>query len=83
MWKSTSELGCVDGVGRPKFDSTQVLAARTTATKPLAAANSPRWRTTGSAKADLLGSVGADPGAVDELAAAAARARARANYEIM
>ena len=26
---------------------------------------------------------GADPGAVDELAAAAARARARANYEIM
>ena len=61
----------------------EVLAARTTATKPLAAANSPRWRTTGSAKADLLGSVGADPGAVDELAAAAARARARANYEIM
>ena len=60
----------------------EVLAARTT-TKPLAAANSPRWRTTGSAKADLLRSVGADPGAVDELAAAAARARARANYEIM
>ena len=83
MWKSTSELGCVDGVGRPKFDSTQVLAARTTATKPLAAANSPRWRTTGSAKADLLRSVGADPGAVDELAAAAARAPPRAHYEIM
>ena len=60
----------------------EVLAALTT-TKPLAAANSPRWRTTGSAKADLLRSVGADPGAVDELAAAAARARARANYEIM
>ena len=53
--------------------------------RPLAASNvaSPRWRTTGSAKADLLRSVGADPGAVDELAAAAARARARANYEIM
>ena len=85
MWKSTSELGCVDGVGCSKFDSTQVLAARTTATKPLAASNvaSPRWRTTGSAKADLLRSVGADPGAVDELAAAAARARARANYGIM
>jgi hypothetical protein len=62
----------------------EVLQARTT-TKPLAASNvaSPRWRTTGSAKADLLRSVGADPGAVDELAAAAARARARANYEIM
>ena len=60
----------------------EVLEKRT-ATKPLAAANSPRWRTTGSAKADLLRSVGADPGAVDELAAAAARARARANYEIM
>ena len=50
---------------------------------PPPAKRSPRWRTTGSAKADLLRSVGADPGAVDELAAAAARARARANYEIM
>ena len=60
----------------------EVLEKRTS-TKPLAAANSPRWRTTGSAKADLLRSVGADPGAVDELAAAAARARARANHEIM
>ena len=59
----------------------EVLEKRTTA--PLAPVNSPRWRTTGSAKADLLRSVGADPGAVDELAAAAARARARANYEIM
>ena len=81
MWKSTSELARVDGGGARSL--IPHAEARTTATKPLAASNSPRWRTTGSAKADLLRSVGADPGAVDELAAAAARAeRARANYEI-
>lgn len=51
----------------------EVLAARTV---PLAASNAPRAPR--PAKADLLRSLGADPNAVDELAAAAARARARA-----
>ena len=27
VWKSTSELGCVDDVGHPKFDSTQAPPA--------------------------------------------------------
>lgn len=66
-------------VGEPEAgdsDEDEAMYGDGQAARPLASSNAPRALR--PVKADLLRSLGADPNAVDELAAAAARARARA-----